>query len=73
MSEKAYRHYLTIKAGYFTAYQTPKGIYYEPDSISFDSMEEDEFEVFYQRFLDKVIEEIGCTSHEIEQQLINFM
>jgi hypothetical protein len=73
MSEKAYRHYLTIKAGYFTAYQTPKGIFYEPDSISFDSMDEDEFEVFYQRFLEKVIAEIGCTSEEIEQQLINFM
>jgi hypothetical protein len=73
MSEKAYRHYLTIKAGYYTAYQTPKGVYYEPDSISFDSMEQDDFEAFYQRFLDKVIEEIGCTSAEIELQLIEFM
>jgi hypothetical protein len=73
MSEKAYRHYLTIKAGYFTAYTTPKGVFYEPDSISFDSMEQDEFEVFYQRFLDKVVEEIGATSEEIEKQLINFM
>jgi hypothetical protein len=73
MSEKAYRHYLTIKAGYFTAYQTPKGIFYEPDSISFDNMDQAEFEVYYQRFLDVVIKEIGSTSEEIENMLIEFM
>jgi hypothetical protein len=73
MSEKAYRHYLTIKAGYFTAYTTPKGIFYEPDSISFDSMEQDDFEVFYQKFLSVVMSEIGSTSEEIEQMLIEFM
>ena len=68
-----YRKYMTVKAGFFTAYQTPKGVYYDPDSISFASMNQDEFEEVYSRVLDKVIEDIGSTKEEIEQQLINFM
>ena len=68
-----YRKYMTVKAGFFTAYQTPKGIYYDPDSISFASMEQDEFEDVYSRVLDKVIEDIGVTKADVEKQLINFM
>ena len=68
-----YRKYMTVKAGFFTAYQTPKGVYYDPDSISFASMEQDEFEDVYSRVLDKVIEDIGVTKSDVEKQLINFM
>jgi len=68
-----YRKYMTTKAGFFTAYTTPKGIYYDPDSISFASMEQDEFEDVYSRVLDKIIEDIGATKDDIEKQLINFM
>ena len=68
-----YRKYMTVKAGFFTAYQTPKGLYYDPDSISFTSMEQDEFEEVYSRVLDKIIEDIGVTKPEIEAQLIGFM
>jgi len=73
MSITAYRHYITIKAGFFTAYQTPKGVFYEPESISFSSMDEGQFEEVYSRVLDKIIEDIGATKEDIEQQLINFM
>ena len=73
MPFETYRKYLTTKAGFFTAYQTPKGIYYDPDSISFASMSQDEFEEVYSRVLDKVIEDIGSTKEEVEKQLINFM
>jgi hypothetical protein len=73
MPFETYRKYMTTKAGFFTAYQTPKGIYYDPDSISFASMNQDEFEDVYSRVLDKIIEDIGSTKDEIEQQLINFM
>jgi hypothetical protein len=38
MPFETYRKYLIMKAGFFTAYQTPKGIYYDPDSISFANM-----------------------------------
>ena len=68
-----YRRYMTIKAGFFKAYQTDKGVYYEPMSISFASMSQDEFEDVYSRVLDKIIADIGATSEEIEKQLIEFM
>lgn len=73
MPFETYRKYMTVKAGFFTAYQTPKGIYYDPDSISFSSMSQDEFEEVYSRVLDKVIEDIGIDKEDIEKQLINFM
>jgi len=69
----AYREIMTIKAGYFNAYETPKGVYYQPKSISFASMSQDEFEEFYSRVMDQVIDDIGITSKEIEDQLINFL
>ena len=73
MPFETYRKYLIMKAGFFTAYTTPKGIYYDPDSISFASMDEDEFHDVYSRVMDKIIEDIGATSAEIERQLIEFM
>ena len=68
-----YRKYMIVKAGFFTAYQTPKGIYYDPNSISFASMSQDEFEEVYSRVLDKVIEDVGLDREDVERQLINFM
>lgn len=68
-----YRKYMTVKAGFFTAYTTPKGVYYDPDSISFSNMSQDEFEEVYSRVLDKVIEDIGLDKESVEKQLINFM
>ena len=68
-----YRKYMIVKAGFFTAYQTPKGVYYDPNSISFASMSQDEFEEVYSRVLDKVIEDVGLGREDVERQLINFM
>lgn len=73
MPFESYRRYMIIKAGYFNSYHTPKGIYYEPVSISFSSMSQDEFEELYSRILDKIIDDIGSTKEEIEDQLISFM
>jgi hypothetical protein len=70
---ESYRRYMTMKAGYFKAYQTPKGVYYEADSLSFSSMSQETFEEVYSRVLDKIIEDIGATSEEIERSLIDFM
>ena len=69
----AYRKYLVSKAGYFKAYTTPKGTYIEPESISFGNMSQSEFETVYSRVLDVIIKELGCTTEEVEQELINFM
>jgi hypothetical protein len=73
MPFETYRKYMIVKAGYFTAYQIPKGIYYDPKSISFTNMNQDQFEEVYSRVLDKIIDDIGATKEDIEKQLINFM
>ena len=73
MPMDTYRRYLVMKAGYFKTYLTTKGMIYEADSISFSSMSQDQFEELYSRVLDKVIEDIGATKEDIENQLINFM
>lgn len=73
MPFETYRRYMIVKAGYFTAYQTPKGIYYDPDSISFANKSQDQMEEIYSRVLDKVIEDVGLDKESVEKQLINFM
>jgi hypothetical protein len=73
MPFETYRRYLTIKAGFFNAYQTPKGIFYEAMSISFASMEQDQFEEVYSRIMDEVVRDIGVSSEDINKQLENFM
>ena len=73
MPAETYRKYMTIKAGFYNAYQTSKGVYYEAMSISFSSMEEEEFQDVYSRVLDKIIEDIGADKKDIEEMLIEFM
>jgi len=73
MPFETYRKYLTMKAGFFETYQTPKGTFYDAKSLSFGSMPQDQFEDVYSRIMDLIIEDIGCTSQEIEAQLIGFM
>ena len=68
-----YRKYITIKSGYYKAYDTGKGVYFEADSISFGNMSQDKFEELYSRVVDSIIKDIGVTSDEIEQELINFL
>ena len=69
----AYRRYVTMKAGYFKAYTTPTGTFYEAESISFANMEQDVFEEVYSRVLDVIIKDIGSTSDEIQRSLTDFM
>jgi len=68
-----YRKLKIMAAGYFKAYNTGKGIYYEADSISFANMDEDQFQEVYSRVLDKIIEEIGITKEIIEKELLGFL
>jgi len=73
LPENVYRKIITMRAGYFDAYNTDKGIHYEAQSISFGNKTEDEFQEIYSRVLDEIIKDIGTTSEEIERELINFM
>jgi len=68
-----YRKMITMRAGYFKAYQTDKGILYEADSLSFGSMDQETFEECYSRVLDQIIKDVGLTSDEVENELTNFM
>jgi len=67
-----YRRYIIQKAGYFKSYATPKGVYFEADSISFASMSQDKFEELYSRVIDVIIKDIGSTTEEVEMQLAEF-
>lgn len=69
---EVYRKIMTVRAGYFTAYQTDKGVYYEPDSLSFTAKEEAQIAEVYSRVMDAIINDIGSTSEKIEKALIEF-
>ena len=43
----SFRRWLTIEAGYFNYRLTPAGVVKEPESISFASMDQDQFNAFY--------------------------
>ena len=61
------RKELTKAAGYYEEYVNHKGKKcYEAKSISFSSMDQEDFEDLYQRFLDKV-----CEIFHFEEELIN--
>jgi hypothetical protein len=73
MPFKAYRNYVTIKAGFADIYQTPKGTYVQAKSISFKNMGAKEFEELYNRVLDVVIKDTGADKEFIQDNLLNFM
>lgn len=66
----AYRKYMIIKAGYYDAYHTGKGVMIEAKSISFGSMSEEEFKDVYTRVRTKVAEDIAITDEELEKQVL---
>lgn len=72
MPFESYRKYLIMKAGYFKTYTTPRGVFYDAESISFSSMSQDRFEELYSRVMDVIIQDVGSTSEEIESQIISF-
>ena len=68
-----YRKWATMKAGYYDAYHTKKGVMVEAKSISFKNMKEPEFAELYKAVIDVIIKDIGTTKEEIENNLINFL
>lgn len=67
-----YRKVIIMRAGFVEVYKTDKGDLYEPKSISFGKMSEDEFQDVYSRSLDVIVEDLGCTSEEIENEIRSF-
>ena len=72
MPFETYRKYVIMKAGYFKAFTTPRGTFYDAESIAFSAMSQDQFEELYSRVLNVIIEDIGCTTEEIEMQILSF-
>lgn len=72
MPFETYRKYVIMKAGYFKAFSTPRGTFYDAESIAFSAMSQDQFEELYSRVLNVIIEDVGCTSEEIEMQILSF-
>lgn len=70
---KGYRSYITMKAGYADVYQTPRGLMALPKSIAFDKMDDTEFQSLYNSAIQVIIDDIGATREDIEQNLINFL
>ena len=79
-NKKAFRYWLTMKAGYFKMYLSPKGKpMYFADSIAFDKMDETKFGELYQKVIDTAIgnDKIcgGSTYDEINgkvEEILNF-
>jgi hypothetical protein len=73
MPFETYRKYIIMKAGYFEVYHTEKGAFYDSKSISFSSMDQDQFEEVYSRVLDVIAKDIDTEKESIVNELINFM
>ena len=72
-TEKEYRFLMTLKAGYFTIILTDKGKVFMPESISFASMDELEFEKLYKTTIDVLCVDLNTTNEQILNELVNFM
>jgi len=68
-----YRGEVIVAAGYFDRYMLGDRIKDVPHSIAFGNMSEDKFQEVYRAVLDVICRDIGSTTDEIEQNLINFM
>jgi len=72
MNFEEFRAYVTMKAGYYTKVTSFSGEFYLPKSINFASMDNLEFEKLYSSSINVIIKIIGCTTEDIENELINF-
>lgn len=75
-SVEGFRQYVTVAAGYYDTYYSPrlKEFVEIPKSIKFSSMDEAEFGDFYEKCKDVIWTMIGSyvTAEQFEQQLLNF-
>lgn len=69
---EAYRNIMTMKAGFYDAYNTGKGVHFEAKSLAFDKMDEETFRDVYKRVREKISEDIGATNEQIDGELQNF-
>ena len=67
------RAFLIMKAGYYKTVQTETGYMYIPKSISFEKMDNSEFEQLYSDVLNQVLRFLKCDEKMVNDELINYM
>lgn len=72
-NEEFYRHYITMKAGYYESVDTGTGIMILPVSISFEKMGEDEFQQLYDSAFDQIIIDIEADEVLFRNELQSFL
>lgn len=77
---ESFRHAVTIKAGYYKAMtlevpELGEVVVCKPNSISFSSMSQPDFDVFYDRILGTLIKHFckGSTEQEIEDTVLKYL
>ena len=68
-----YRKVMIMKAGYYETIETSKGTIWLPLSISFDKMDESEFNEVYEKTLVVVAEQLQTAPQEIRNNLETYM
>ena len=68
-----YRRWVTMRAGFYKVYHTPKGELYEPESIAFSYMDDDTFSEVYDRVLNIILKDTGADKPDVEAMLIDFL
>ncbi len=70
---EVYRKIITIRAGYYTEVEDKKGkIHLIPDSLSFDNMNAEKFEKFFQAALDVIASDLDLSKPEVESEISGF-
>ena len=67
------RSWLIMKAGYYKRVATPTGEMFQPESISFSSMDDIKFNEVYSRVLDVICGWLDTDQETIAEQLVNYM
>ena len=68
-----YRRWVTMRAGFYKVYHTPKGELYEPESIAFSNMDNDTFSEVYERVLSIILKDTGADKPDVEMMLNDFL
>ena len=68
-----YRRWVTMRAGFYKVYHTPKGELYEPESIAFSNMDDDTFSEVYERVLSIILKDTGADKPDVEMMLNDFL
>ena len=68
-----YRRWVTMRAGFYKVYHTPKGELYEPESIAFSNMDDDTFSEVYERVLAIILKDTGADKPDVEMMLNDFL